>query len=54
MYFPKQHLHINGNAGLTFDCAQFVSWTVEFSGNSGYHQYHATGGYGDNPSWAVT
>jgi hypothetical protein len=35
MYFPKQHLDVNGNAGLTFTCAQFVSWTVEFSGNSG-------------------
>jgi Flp pilus assembly protein TadG len=35
MYFPKTHLNINGNAGLTFTCAQFVSWTVEFSGNSG-------------------
>jgi hypothetical protein len=35
MYFPKQHLQVNGNAGLTFTCAQFVAWTVEFSGNSG-------------------
>ena len=35
MYFPSTHLNINGNAGLTFTCAQFVSWTVEFSGNSG-------------------
>ncbi|UUR09159.1 pilus assembly protein TadG-related protein [Sphingomonas glaciei] len=35
MYFPRTHLNINGNAGLRFTCAQFVSWTVEFSGNSG-------------------
>jgi hypothetical protein len=35
MYFPKQHLQVNGNAGLEFNCAQFVAWTVEFSGNSG-------------------
>ncbi|WP_338504971.1 pilus assembly protein TadG-related protein [Sphingomonas kaistensis] len=35
MYFPSTHLNINGNAGLKFTCAQFVSWTVEFSGNSG-------------------
>jgi Flp pilus assembly protein TadG len=35
MYFPRTHLNINGTAGLKFTCAQFVSWTVEFSGNSG-------------------
>lgn len=35
MYFPKQHLQVNGTAGLNFTCAEFVSWTVEFSGNSG-------------------
>jgi hypothetical protein len=35
MYFPRTHLNINGNAGMKFTCAQFVSWTVEFSGNSG-------------------
>ncbi len=35
MYFPSTHLNINGHAGLKFTCAQFVSWTVEFSGNSG-------------------
>jgi hypothetical protein len=45
MYFPKQHLQINGNAGLTFNCAQFVSWTVEFSGNSGITNT-CTAGYG--------
>lgn len=45
MYFPKQHLSINGNAGLAFNCAQFVSWTVEFSGNSGITNT-CTAGYG--------
>lgn len=47
MYFPKTHLNINGNAGLTFSCAQFVSWTIEFSGNSGI-QNTCTAGYGSN------
>jgi Putative Flp pilus-assembly TadE/G-like len=32
-YFPNQQLQINGNAGLNFQCAQFVSYVVEFSGN---------------------
>jgi Flp pilus assembly protein TadG len=47
MYFPNQHLQINGNAGLTFDCAQFVSWTIEFSGDSDISNTCAAG-YGDN------
>ena len=47
MYFPKQHLSVNGNAGLTFTCAEFVSWTVEFSGNSGITNT-CPGGYGDD------
>jgi Flp pilus assembly protein TadG len=48
MYFPKQHLQVNGNAGLSFTCAEFVSWTVEFSGNSGVTN-SCPGGFGDNP-----
>jgi hypothetical protein len=32
-YFPNQQLQINGTAGLNFDCAKFVSYVVEFSGN---------------------
>lgn len=47
MYFPSQHLNINGNAGLSFNCAQFVAWTVEFSGNSGITNT-CTAGYGSN------
>ncbi|NJC06909.1 Flp pilus assembly protein TadG [Sphingomonas kaistensis] len=34
MYFPKQLLRINGTSDLTFSCAQFVAWQVEFSGNT--------------------
>lgn len=47
MYFPKRHLDINGNAGLTFNCAQFVAWTVEFSGSSGVTN-SCSAGYGSN------
>ena len=32
-YFPSQQLQINGDAGLHFQCAQFVSYVVEFAGN---------------------
>lgn len=45
MYFPKQHLQVNGTAGLSFNCAQFVAWTVEFSGDSGIT--NTCSGYGD-------
>ena len=45
MYFPRQALDVNGNAGLTFSCAQFVAWTVEFSGNSGVNNT-CSAGYG--------
>ena len=46
-YFPKQQLQINGGAGLTFNCAQFVAYIVEFSGNSTIKNT-CTGGYGDD------
>ncbi len=45
MYFPKTTLDINGNAGLSFSCGQFVSWIVNFSGNSGITNT-CTAGYG--------
>lgn len=45
LYFPKQELQINGSADLTFNCAQFVSWTVDFSGN-GTATNTCTAGYG--------
>ncbi len=32
-YFPNQQLQINGTAGLNFNCANFVSYVVEFAGN---------------------
>ena len=32
-YFPNQLLRINGTAGLDTNCAQFVSYVVEFAGN---------------------
>jgi Flp pilus assembly protein TadG len=47
LYFPKQLLQINGTAGLKFRCAQFVSRTVEFSGN-GSITNTCTAGYGDS------
>lgn len=45
-YFPKQQIQINGSGGLTMTCAQFVSYTIEFSGNSSINNT-CTGGYGD-------
>lgn len=46
MYFPNQQLQVNGTAGLTFTCAQFVARRVEFSGNGGITNT-CTAGYGD-------
>ena len=46
-YFPNQQLQINGTAGLDFNCAQFVSYVVEFAGNGSINNT-CTGGYGDN------
>lgn len=46
-YFPNQQLQINGNSGLTMNCAQFVSYVVEFSGNGSINNT-CTAGYGDN------
>jgi len=45
LYFPKQELDITGSSGLDFNCAQFVSWTVNFSGN-GTATNTCTTGYG--------
>lgn len=44
-YFPRQELQINGSSGLTFSCAQFVSWTVDFIGN-GTATNSCAAGYG--------
>jgi len=44
-YFPTQQLQINGTAGLKMNCAQFVSYVVEFTGN-GSITNTCTGGYG--------
>lgn len=33
-YFPGRELMVNGNAGVTTDCAQFVARRVKFSGTS--------------------
>ena len=44
-YFPKQQLQINGTAGLNFNCAKFVSYIVEFSGNGSINN-NCSGGYG--------
>jgi hypothetical protein len=46
-YFPNQQLQINGNSGLTMNCAQFVSYVVEFAGNGSINNT-CTAGYGDN------
>lgn len=46
-YFPNQQLDINGTAGLTFSCAQFVARNVNFSGN-GSITNTCTAGYGSN------
>lgn len=46
-YFPKQQLQINGTAGLNFNCAQFVSYVVEFAGNGSINNT-CDDGYGDN------
>ena len=45
-YFPTQQLQINGTAGLDFECAQFVSYVVEFAGNGSINNT-CPGGYGD-------
>jgi Flp pilus assembly protein TadG len=45
-YFPKQQMQVNGTAGLNFSCAQFVSRTVEFSGNGSIT--NTCSGYGDS------
>lgn len=45
MYFPTRELDINGDAGLHFNCGQFVSLTMNFSGNGGITNT-CTGGYG--------
>jgi Flp pilus assembly protein TadG len=44
-YFPKQELQVNGTATLHFACAQFVSYTVDFSGNGTVS--NTCSGYGD-------
>ena len=46
-YFPNQQLQVNGNSGLTMNCAQFVSYVVEFAGNGSINNTCAAG-YGDN------
>ena len=45
-YFPNQQMQINGTAGLDFECAQFVSYVVEFAGNGSINNT-CPGGYGD-------
>ena len=45
-YFPNQQLQINGTAGLDFECAQFVSYVVEFAGNGSINNT-CPDGYGD-------
>lgn len=45
-YFPNQQLQLNGNAGLDFSCAQFVSYVIEFAGNGSIN--NTCSGYGDN------
>ena len=45
-YFPNQQLQINGTAGLNFNCAQFVSYVVDFAGNGSINN-SCPGGYGD-------
>lgn len=45
-YFPTQELKLNGTAGLTFKCAQFVAWIVDFAGTAGLTN-SCPGGYGD-------
>lgn len=47
MYFPRQELDINGTANLNFNCAQFVSRKVTFSGNGSINN-NCSGGYGGN------
>ena len=44
-YFPSQQLQINGTAGLNFNCAQFVSYVVEFAGNGSIN--NTCSDYGD-------
>jgi len=46
-YFPKQQIQVNGTAGLHMNCAQFVSYVIEFAGNGSINNT-CTGGYGDN------
>ena len=46
-YFPNQQLQINGTAGLNMNCAQFVSYVIEFAGNGSINNT-CTGGYGDD------
>jgi hypothetical protein len=46
-YFPNQQLQVNGTSNLNFNCAQFVAYIVEFSGN-GSITNTCTGGYGTN------
>jgi hypothetical protein len=47
MYFPRQHLQVGGNAEFNFTCAEFVAWTVEFTGSSDVRNTCTTG-YGDD------
>lgn len=47
MYFPKQTLDVNGTSNLHFNCAQFVSLIVNFSGNGTINNTCAAG-YGNN------
>jgi hypothetical protein len=46
-YFPNQQLQVNGTSGLNMNCAQFVSYVVEFAGNGSINNSCAAG-YGDN------
>ena len=45
-YFPTQVLRLNGTAGMEFQCAQFVSWIVDFAGTAGLT--NECDDYGDN------
>ena len=47
-YFPNQQLQVNGNSGLTMNCAQFVSYVVEFAGNGSINNTCTDPDYDDN------
>ena len=46
MYFPRQELKIDGSSVISFSCAQFVAYVVEFAGTNDTVNT-CTGGYGD-------